>query len=225
MTLWADDLYMSIPFIARMGKLTGNDSYFDFVIRQVENFNKYIYDSTTGLYFHAFYNDENTNGVARWGRCNGWVAVAQTELLNNLPANHPKRAELIKLLQRQITGFSRYQDTSGMWHQLLDKPDSYLESSITAMYVYVVARAVNQGWISPRFISVAQNGWNALASKVTADGQLPDICIGTSIEEDIRYYYTRPTALNDTHGLGAFLLAGSEMIRAKDRLVDIGKRR
>jgi rhamnogalacturonyl hydrolase YesR len=225
MTLWADDLYMSVPFLARMGKLTGDKKYFDFAIKQVENFNRYIYDPTTGLYLHAFYNDANTNGVARWGRCNGWVALAQADLINNLPANHPKRAELIKLLLRQIIGFSRYQDISGMWHQLLDKPDSYEESSVTAMFVYTVAKAVNEGWISPRYISIAQNGWEALSKKVTADGQVPDICIGTSINEDIRYYYNRPKELNDTHGLGAFLLAGTEMIKANNKLMDIDKRR
>jgi rhamnogalacturonyl hydrolase YesR len=225
MTLWADDLYMSVPFLARMGKLTGDKKYFDFAIKQVENFNRYIYDPTTGLYLHAYYNDANTNGVARWGRCNGWVALAQADLINNLPANHPKRAELIKLLLRQIIGFSRYQDISGMWHQLLDKPDSYEESSVTAMFVYTVAKAVNEGWISPRYISIAQNGWEALSKKITVDGQVPDICIGTSINEDIRYYYNRPKELNDTHGLGAFLLAGTEMIKANNKLMDIDKRR
>src|SRR5688572_21837628 len=85
MTLWADDLYMSVPYLARMGKLTGDNKYFDFAIKQVESFNNYIYNANTGLYFHAYYNDENMNGVAQWGRCNGWVALAQVELLNNLP--------------------------------------------------------------------------------------------------------------------------------------------
>ncbi|HEY4147379.1 MAG TPA: glycoside hydrolase family 88 protein [Chitinophagaceae bacterium] len=225
MTIWADDLYMSVPFLARMGKLTGDTKYFDFAIRQVENFNRYLYDSATGLFFHCFYNDDNVNGVAHWGRCNGWLAVAQAELLNNLPADHPKRAELIKFLLIQIIGFSRYQDINGMWHQLLDKPDSYAESSVTAMFTYAVAKAVNEGWINRRYISIAQNGWQGLAAKVTDDGQVQDICIGTSIEEDIRYYYTRPAATNDTHGLGPFLMAGSEMIRAKDKLVDMDKRR
>lgn len=225
MTLWADDLYMSVPYLARMGKLTGDNKYFDFAIKQIEMYNKYIWDETTGLYFHTFYNDSDMNGVAHWGRCNGWVALAQVELLNNLPTNHPKRTELIRLLQRQIVGFSRYQDIGGMWHQLLDKPDSYAESSVTSMFVYATAKAVNEGWISPRFISMAQNGWEALAKRVTADGQINDICIGTSVEEDIRYYYTRPVETNDTHGLGSFLMAGAEMVRAKDKLVDIGKRR
>ena len=225
MTLWADDLYMSVPYLARMGKLTGDNKYFDFAIQQVENFTHYIYDTATGLYYHAFYNDENMNGVAHWGRCNGWIALAQVELLNNLPANHPKRAALIKLLLRQVVGFSRYQDPGGMWHQILDKPDSYLESSVTAMFVYAVAKSVNEGWIPSRFFSIAQNGWDALAQKVTADGQVTDICIGTSIEEDIRYYYNRPRETNDAHGLGVFLMAGAEIIKAKDKLADMDKRR
>ncbi len=225
MTLWADDLYMSVPYLARMGKLTGDKKYFDFAIQQVEQFNKYIYDSATGLYFHSYYNDQNMTGVARWGRCNGWVALAQTELISNLPPDHPKRNELIKLLLRQILGYSRFQDTSGLWHQLLDKPESYLESSVTAMFVYTVAKAVNEGWIPQRYITIAQLGWNALSKKVTADGQVPDICIGTSIEEDILYYYNRPKETNDTHGLGAFLMAGAEMIKAEGKLVDLQKRR
>lgn len=227
MTLWADDLFMSVPYIARMGKLTGDSKYFDFAIKQVESFNRYIYDSTTGLYFHCFYNDENTNGVARWGRCNGWLAMAQAELLTYLPANHPKRAELIRLLQRQIIGFARYQDgATGLWHQVLDKQDSYLETSVTSMFVYAVAKAVNNGWINPRYISIAQNGWEGLLNKTTANGEIQDICIGTSIEEDVRYYYTRPKELNDTHGIGAYLMAGAEMLKAKDKLVkDIEKRR
>jgi len=208
---------MSIPFLARMGKLTGDNKYFDDAIKQVENFNKYLYDPATGLFFHNYYSDDQTNGVGHWGRSNGWIAMAQVELLNNLPANHPKRAELIKLLLRQIVGYARYQDQTGLWHQLLDKPDSYLETSVTAMYTYAVARAVNQGWINEKYIAIAREGWKGLASKITADGQLQDVCIGTNMDTDIKFYYTRPTELNDTHGLGALLLAGTEMIKAEKK--------
>ncbi|MDR6941154.1 glycoside hydrolase family 88/105 protein [Mucilaginibacter pocheonensis] len=215
MTLWADDMFMSIPFLARMGKLTGDSKYFDDAIKQVENFNKYLYDPTTGLFFHNYYSDDQTNGVGHWGRSNGWIAMAQVELLNNLPANHPKRPELIRLLLRQIVGYSRYQDQTGLWHQLLDKPDSYLETSVTAMYTYAVARAVNQGWINEKYIAIAQEGWKGLTSKITADGQLQDVCIGTNMDTAIKFYYTRPTELNDTHGIGALLLAGAEVLKAE----------
>jgi len=214
LTLWADDLYMSVPFLARMGKLTGNKKYFDDAVIQVENFNKYLYDPATGLFFHCYYYNEKQNGTAHWGRSNGWVAVAQVELLNNLPADHPKRQHLIDLLLRQIAGYARYQDVSGLWHQLLDKSDSYLETSVTAMFTYTVARAVNEGWIPKSYLSIARDGWEGLVSKINVDGQVRDVCTGTNAAENIRYYYTRPTPLNDTHGLGPILLAATEIIKA-----------
>jgi unsaturated rhamnogalacturonyl hydrolase len=217
MTLWADDLYMSVPFLARMGKLTGEDRYFADAVRQVENFNKYLYDPGTGLFFHCWYSDEKANGVARWGRCNGWLMMAQVELLSQMPKDDPRRARLIELLLRQVRGISRYQAPGGLWHQLIDRPDSYLESSCTAMFTYGIARAVNEGWISPLYLSIARNGWAALSSKIDATGQVSDICVGTGITEDIKYYYERPTRLNDIHGLGATLLAGVEIAKA-DRM-------
>lgn len=212
MTLWADDLYMSVPFLARMGKLTGNQKYFTDAIKQVKNFTKYLYDKNSSLFYHCWYSDVQLNGVAHWGRCNGWVMMAQTELLNHLPSNHPQRKELIKLLLQQITGISRYQDTTGLWHQLLDKPDSYLETSCTAMFVYSIARAVNQGWIDKSYLSIAQNGWKGLLSKIQPEGQVEKICIGTGIEDNLKFYYDRPTELNDLHGIGAVILAGTEIM-------------
>lgn len=217
MTLWADDLYMSVPFLSRMGKLTGTMKYFDDAIKQVKNFTKYLYDSSTGLFYHCWYSDVQLNGVAHWGRCNGWIMLAQTELLNNLPSNHPEKKNLIKLLLQQITGVSRWQDTTGLWHQVLDKPDSYLETSCTAMFVYSIARAVNEGWIDKSYLSVAENGWHGLKTKIRPDGQVQDICIGTGIEDNIKFYYDRPTELNDLHGLGAVVLAGTEMIKVEQR--------
>ena len=212
-TVWADDLYMSVPFLARMGKITGDGKYFDDAVKQVINFTKYLYDDNTGLFYHCYYSSTKQNGVAHWARANGWVAVAQTELLNNLPPAHPKRKELIALLLKDIIGFSRWQDPGGLWHQVLDRSDSYLETSVTAMYIYSIARAVNEGWIDKEYIDVARIAWTALANKITPDGQMPDVCVGTGIEDDISFYYNRPAMLNDTHGLGAFLLAGTEMLR------------
>jgi len=214
-TMWADDLFMSVPLLARMGRSTGDTKYFDDGIKQVENFNKYLYDNRTGLFFHNYYEDVDMQGVGHWGRANGWLAVAQAQLLDQLPANHPKRPELIKLLLRQISGFARYQDQTGLWHQLLDKPDSYLETSVTAMYIYTVAHAVNEGWINAKYMTIADEGWKGLITKITADGQMQDVCIGTNMDEALKFYYTRPTELNDTHGLGAFLLAGTEMLKAE----------
>jgi unsaturated rhamnogalacturonyl hydrolase len=214
MTLWADDLFMSVPFLAGMGKVTGKPAYTDDAIRQVLQFNQYLYDAPSGLYFHNWYSDVEMNGVAHWLRCNGWLAMAQADLLSQLPHQHPLRKELTKFLLRQISGFARYQDTSGLWHQLIDKPDSYLETSGTAMFVYAVAKAVNEKWIPTTYLAIAEAGWQGLMRKVTADGQVQDVCIGTGMRDNLSFYYSRPVKLNDFHVAGAFLLAGSEMIKA-----------
>lgn len=217
-TLWADDLYMSVPFLARMAKITGNQKYLDDAILLVNNFSKYLYNNNNGLYFHSWYQDNNQNGVAHWGRCNGWVLMAQVELLSLLPENHPQKENLISLLEKQIIGIARFQDYCGMWHQIIDRPDSYLESSATAMFIYGIAKAVNQGWINNSYAGIAVNGWDGLEKKINIKGEVEDICIGTGIEDNIKFYYDRPTLLNDIHGLGAVLLAGAEMIKLDELL-------
>jgi unsaturated rhamnogalacturonyl hydrolase len=219
MTLWADDLYMSVPFLARMAKLSDDDRYFDDAISQVFNFTKYLWNSDKELYYHCYYSDLERNGVAHWGRCNGWVMMAQVHLLNQLPADHPKRDDLIKNLEQQILGIAKYQSGEGLWHQVLDKTDSYLESSCTAMFTYCIARAVNEEWIDPRYGSIAVRGWEGLKdNKITPDGQVKDICIGTGIEDNLVFYYNRPARLNETHGLGAVIDAGIEVIKLKNNL-------
>ncbi len=217
-TIWADDLYMSVPFLARMGKLTGENKYFDDAVNQVKNFNQHLFNQSNGLYYHCWYSDNEQNGVAHWGRCNGWIVMAEVELLKLLPDGFEGKQDVIKILQSHLTGLSRFQDKDGMWHQLINKPDSYPESSSTAMFVYAVASAVNNGWIDKSYASVANDGWLALLEKVTDKGELDGICKGTGIKDNIKFYYERPAPLNDIHGLGAFLLAGAEMMKLNDLL-------
>ena len=219
MTIWGDDLYMSIVFLARMGDLTGDQKYFDDAAKQVRNFTKYLYNSNTQLYSHCYYTDVQKNGVAHWGRCNGWIIMAQADLLEYLPPDHPDRDELISILYQQILGAAKYQSITGLWHQILDKNDSYLETSATAMITYAVAKAVNKGWIDKRYQSIAKNGWEGIKTKIQDDGQVQGVCAGTGIQDNLIFYYKRPTPLNDIHGLGAVLLAGLEvlkMIRAEE---------
>jgi unsaturated rhamnogalacturonyl hydrolase len=214
MTLWADDLYMSVPFLARMGNLTGEKKYFDDALKQVFNFTKYLWNPYKELYYHCYYSDLERNGVAHWGRCNGWVMMAQVHLMNFLPEDHPQREDLRKNLEQQILGIAKYQNEDGLWHQVLDKTDSYPESSCSAMFVYSIARAVNEGWIDKRYASIALRGWQGLKEhKITHDGQLKDICVGTGIEDNLAFYYNRPARTNENHGLGAIIDAGIEILK------------
>ena len=213
MAVWGDDLYMSVPFLARMGRLTGEKKYFDEAVRQVILFNKHLWNAQKQLFYHGWYDDIQQNGVAFWGRCNGWIIMAQIELLEQIPDSHPQKKELIQLLNRQIIGLSRYQDASGLWHQLIDKENTYLETSASAIFTYAIAKAVNEGWIDNRYAYVAAQGWEGVADKILADGQVEGICAGTGISPATYYYANRPAPLNDIHGLGAILLAGTEVIK------------
>ena len=214
-TLWADDLYMSVSFLARMGEFSKDSRYFDDAAQQVINFHKYLFCETTGLMHHCWYSDVNRTNVAFWGRANGWAMLAQIDLLDRLPANHPQRSTLLKLLQRHILGIARYQSAEGLWRQLLDKTDSYLETSCSAMYTYTIARAVNKGYIEPRYASIAERGWEGVVSKIRSDGKVEGVCTGTGVSDDLVFYYHRPAPLNDVHGIGAVLLAGAEILQLK----------
>jgi unsaturated rhamnogalacturonyl hydrolase len=219
MTIWADDLYMSVPFLARMGKLSGDKKYWNDAVKQVFNFTKYLWDDNEQLYYHCYYTDLKRNGVAHWGRSNGWVMMGQVQLLNQLPEDYPPRKTLIQNLERQILGIAKYQGGNGLWHQILDKNDSYYESSCSAMFIYCIARAVNQGWIDPGYGSIALRGWEGLLSnKITFNGKVKDICVGTGIEDNLVFYYNRPAQLNDKHGLGSVIDAGIEIFKLKENL-------
>lgn len=219
MTLWADDLYMSVPFLARMGKLTGEQKYFDDAILQVLNFDRYLWNEEKGLYYHCYYSDTKENGVAHWGRSNGWVILAQIHLLDFLPEDHPQRKDILNNLEKQVLGISRYQDEKGLWHQLLDKPDSYAETSCSAMFVQGIAKAINEGWLDKRFASIATEGWEGLKKEmITEDGQVKAICVGTGIRNDLPFYYNRPARPNEKHGVGSVIDAGIEVIKLKKNI-------
>ena len=214
MTVWADDAYMATSFLTQMGKMTGDKKYFDEAARQLINIDKYLWCPEKQLYYHCYYTGLKRNGVAFWGRANGWIMVSLADLIEVLPVNHPKRAKLIALLEKQIVGASRYQNANGMWNQLLDKSDSYDESSVTAMFVYAIAKAVNNKWIDPTYASLAKTGWNVLKNKeITSDGRFTNVCVGTGITDDIPFYYNRPVGDNEKHGLGLIIDTAVEMMK------------
>ncbi len=211
--VWADDLYMSVSFLARMGHYSGENKYYDFAVKQIRNFTNYLSDDHLNIYNHAYFHHQNIRNGAFWGRANGWVIMAQVELLDYLPEDYPQRDELLSILSRHVAGLTRLQSQSGLWHQLLDRNDSFLESSSTAMFTYSIAKSVNEKWIDQAYAQVAWKGWQGLYSNITEDAQVKDICVGTHVEMNLPFYYNRPISVNDTHGLAATLLAGAEIAK------------
>ncbi len=215
-TLWADDLYMGVALLARLGALTGDGRWFDDAALQVVNFHRHLFDDSVGLMRHNWYSDTGRPGVAFGGRANGWALLAQADLLDRVPRAHPARDTLLALFRRHVDGVARYQSASGLWHQLLDRDDSYLETSASAMFTYAIARGVEEGWLPRRYADIARRGWAGVRSRVRPDGRIEGVCTGTVVSDDLRDYYARPTPLNDMHGIGTVVLAGAEML-ALDR--------
>jgi rhamnogalacturonyl hydrolase YesR len=211
-SLWADDLYMSVPFLAQMGVLTGESAWFDDAARQLIQSSARLQDKANGLWDHAWFENTSPDPRFFWGRGSGWALMAAAELLSVLPQDHPARARVLEIFQRGAQGAAATQGGSGLWHQLLDKTDSYLETSASAMLVYSIARGVNRGWLSPAYAPVAQAGWQGLATRVQADGRIQGICVSTTAAYDAVYYYNRPTDLAAMQGYGPMLMAGAEMI-------------
>ncbi len=229
-TIWADDAFMAISFLSRMGQFTGDNKYFTDAANQILNYNKYLWCPEKQIYYHCYHTDNKEHGVAHWSRANGWVFMAQADLLSRMPKNHPLRNAVIKNFQQQASGVARYQGKNGLWHQLLDKEDSYEEITGTAMFVFGIARGVKEGWLHPDFIYVAEQGLKGMLSKITPNGDVTAICVGTGIMPSLQYYYNRPTQENDPMGEGPVLRALVEMIdapkyteiRAEDQYDKIG---
>lgn len=213
-SLWLDDAYMSVPLLTEMGKMTGDVSYFDDAARQMKLFYAHLFVPSAGLFTHAMHmGNPDDQPKYYWGRANGWYAVALVTLLEDLPANHPDRAALIQILKTHAMGLAGCQSGTGLWHQMLDRQDSYLETSCSAMFTYAIAKAVNHGWLDAgTYGPVAIAGWIGVNSQITDDGRVKGTCIGTSYAGDYVYYMHRPAA-DDPHGYGPTLLAGAEMIK------------
>ena len=219
-TLWLDDLYMAVPAIAQMGKLTGEKKYFDDAVKQIKQFSDRMFNKQIGLYMHGWVENMNPHPEFRWGRANGWALLAKTELLDVLPTDHPGYQFVLNQFKNHVEGLARYQSGSGFWHQLLDRPDSYLETSATAIYAYCIAHACNKGWIDPtRYGPMAVLAWNAVTTKINDKGQVEGTCVGTGMAFDPAFYYYRPINVFAAHGYGPVLLAGAEIYKLANDFV------
>lgn len=212
-TLWLDDLFMSVPALGQMGKLTGEKKYFDDAVKQVQLFSERMFRKENNLYIHGWVQSMESHPEFHWARANGWAVMTLVELLEVLPKEHEGYEMVLSQLQSHIKGLVRYQDGSGFWHQLIDRHDTYLETSATAIYTYAITRAINRGYIDKAaYAPAAILAWNAVSTKVNNKGQVEGTCVGTGMGFDPAFYYHRPIHIFAAHGYGPVLLAGSEMI-------------
>lgn len=126
-----------------------------------------------GLYMHGWVEGASTHPTFHWGRANGWALLTLTEVLEALPQEHTEWKNILKLYKAHVAGIAACQSGNGFWHQLLDRNDSYLETSATAIYVYCIARGINNGWLDAvSYGPVAQLGWSAISTQINEKDKL-----------------------------------------------------
>ena len=219
-SVWLDDMYMGITPIAwrallmqrERGDLT--QKYYNEAVNQVLMFKKYLWVPEKNLFRHGWIEGMEEHPAYHWARANGWAVLTMCDVLDALPERTQGRDEVLALLKSLLAGIAPYQAPDGRWHQLIDKTESYLETSATAMFVYGYAHAINKGWIDrTAYQDIARAGWNAVASQVNAQGQVENTCVGTGLGWTNTFYEGRPVSVYAAHGYGPVLLAAAEMIR------------
>ncbi len=223
-TLWADDLYMSVPFLTRYYKFTGDIKYADDAAKQFFGFKKLLFMPEEQIMSHVYdFTYDSMTGVP-WGRGNGWVVFSMTELLAELPENHELRADLIEFLNTLCEGYLKLQDEDGMWHQVITDWDSYPETSCTSMFIYAFSRGIRYGWLKnpEKYAKAIYKGWEAISrTSVDSNGNVYGVCRGSEFSFIADYYkYELGWNLNDTHGTGIVMLAGIEVLRLNEFLAD-----
>ena len=172
-----------------------------------------MFNKNVNLYMHGWVEGMDPHPEFHWARANGWALMAMTELLDVLPSTHPGYKKVLDQLQRHIRGLAIYQTDNGLWHQLLDRNDTYLETSATAIYTFCIAKAINEKWVDAKaYGPMCLLAWNAVATKVNGKGQVEGTCVGTGMAFDPMFYYYRPVNVFAAHGYGPVLLAGAEII-------------
>ena len=231
--MWLDGLFMGAPFYAEYtGDFHGPTADFDDVVKQFRLIDEHLYDAGSGLYFHGWdekreqdWADKTTGRSSNfWGRAVGWWAMAQVDVLDFLPKDHPGRAEIIAHIKKTSAGIVKHQDAaSGLWWQVLDKggnEGNYLEATASAMFVYSMAKAVNNGYLSHEYVPAILKGYDGLITKlIKTDGggqvSLMKCCsvagLGYGRDGSYAYYLREPVIDNDLKGVGPFILAGIEV--------------
>lgn len=232
--MWLDGIYMASPFLAEFARTFDEPALFDDVADQIILMEKHARDGKTGLLFHGWdesrqqkwSNPATGQSPNFWGRAMGWYSMALVDVLDFLPADHPKRPDVIAILQRLATAIANFQDAeTGLWYQVVDKAEkdgNYLESTASCMFVYSLAKAVKNGYINSLFLGVAEKGYNGILKvfiEADEDGsiQIHQACSVAGLGGDpyrdgsFEYYIGEKIRSNDPKAVGPFILASLEL--------------
>lgn len=245
--MWLDGLYMGAPFYAEYAMLFHEDTAFNDIANQFIWMEKHARDPKTGLLYHAWdeskqqqwANKETGTSPHFWARAMGWYADALVDALDYFPADHPKRKDLIAILNRLVNAIEKQQDpTTGLWYDVMNyngpgKEKNYFEASASSQFVYAVAKGVRKGYLPAAKLAIAKKGYDGIVKRFIKEengqtnlhGTVKVSGLGGKPYRDgsFAYYMSEDVIVNDAKGVGAFLLAAGEMEQLPTQHIGKGK--
>lgn len=204
---WIDDMYMVGSLQVQAYKSLGDTVYLNRAAKTIKVYCDKL-QKPNGLFHHR------ADAPFYWGRGNGWAAAAFAEIIQVLPEDHIYYNDIKSAYTKMMKELITYQGDDGMWHQLLDDPESYAETSCTGMFIYALATGLDKGWLSyDEFKPVVEKGWDALAGYVNEKGETENVCIGTNAKDSKQHYLNRPTKTGNFHGQAAVLWSATAILR------------
>lgn len=191
--LWDDTLFMTVLFLSKYGKMLNNEAYVEEAKYQFLLHTKYLFDSSTGLWYHGwnFLNRDHFAG-ALWGRGNCWLTVFIPDFIDIVEPNASFKKYAISFLNNQASALTKYQDESGLWHTLINDETSYLEASATAGFTYGMLKSIRMGYLKKDYLDCAMKGLNAILENITPAGELRNVSYGTNVGRTLQHYKDIP---------------------------------
>ena len=191
---WIDDIYMIGCLQVQAYRATGDMIYLERAAMEIDSYIQKL-QQPNGLFYHGI------NAPFFWGRGNGWVAAGLAELLSVLPESNRYYSSILNGYKKMMQTLVRYQSEDGMWRQLIDKEESFKETSSTGMFGFALTVGVKKGFLPDEpYHSAYIKAWNALTNYIDKDGKIREVCVGTGQSTDINFYLTRPRTIGDLHG-------------------------
>lgn len=213
--LWDDTLMMSVMALAKIGQLLNRQAFIEEASYQFLLHTQYLMDRQTGLWFHGWsFEGRHNFASARWARGNSWLTIAIPDFLEmmNWPEQHATRRFLLQVLESQVEALRACQHPSGLWHTLLDDPDSYLEASATAGFAYGIIKAVRKRYLSADYLPTGLNALRGVIANIDEEGELKQVSFGTAMGSDLDYYRNVPLT-SMPYGQAMALLCLTEYLR------------
>ena len=191
--VWRDDMFMITTIQSQAYRATGDRKYIDRAAREMAMYLKKI-QRPNGLFYHS------PEAPFFWARGNGWMAAGMAQLLSILPKDNSDRTTIMEAYKKMMNTLKQNQDPDGMWHQLIDEPASYKETSGTAMFTYAMIVGVKHGWLDKKeYGTAARKGWLALVTYINENDEITNVCEGTNIKNDKNHYMNRKQITGDLH--------------------------